>query len=121
MDFKPLFEPTSIAIIGASEREGSVGNDLVKNLQAGFSGSLYPVNPKTRELLGLTCYPSVKDIPEIVDLAIIAIPAVAVPSVLREWRREKSTVCSSSLIRFQRKRARWCSTGDGADRNRKHR
>lgn len=85
MSLHTLFSPKSIAIIGASTRAGSVGNDVAKNLvKSDFRGEVYLVNPKGGELLGKTCYPSIGAISESVDLAIIIVPASVVPAVLRE-------------------------------------
>lgn len=79
----PLFSPRSIAVIGASTKEGSVGHSLTENLlKNGYQGRVYPVNPKTDRLFDRVCYPRLEDVPEIVDLAIIIIPATAVPQVL---------------------------------------
>lgn len=82
LDF--IFKPNSVAIVGASTKEGSVGNDIVKNLSQGFSGNVYPVNPKAEELYGLKCYPSLESIGSVVDLMVIVVPAAAVPGVLEE-------------------------------------
>ncbi len=83
LDF--IFKPSSIAIIGASENEKKIGHVVLRNLvEKGFKGKVFPVNPKRKEILGITCYPSVKEIPEDVDLAIIVIPAKGVPSVIRD-------------------------------------
>ena len=80
-----LFEPDSIAVIGASEQEHSVGGLLLKNIQeGGFQGPIFPVNPKHDSIGGLTCYASVKMIEHKVDLAVIVTPAPQVASVLRE-------------------------------------
>lgn len=82
---KLFFEPNAIAIIGASRTEGKLGNNIVKNLlEARFKGKIFPVNPKATEILGLETYPSVKEIPEKVDLAVIIVPANVVPQVLEE-------------------------------------
>jgi len=78
-----LFNPKAIAVVGATPKEGKVGNILLKNLSE-FKGKMYAVNPKYKEVLGFECYPSVKDIPEVVDLAVIAVPAKAVPRVLED-------------------------------------
>ncbi len=78
-----LFNPKAIAVVGATPKEGKVGNILLKNLSE-FKGKMYAVNPKYKEVLGFECYPSVKDIPEVVDLAVIAVPAKAVPKVLED-------------------------------------
>jgi acetyltransferase len=83
LDF--IFKPFSIAVIGASENEKKVGHAVLKNLiKFGYRGKVFPVNPKRKEILSLKCYPSVLDIPEKVDLAIIVIPAKGVPHVLED-------------------------------------
>lgn len=80
-----LFEPQSVAIVGASERAGSIGGQVLRNLRAGkFNGKIYPVNPKHRKIRGQTCYPNVGAIDQSIDLAVIAIPARAVSQVMRE-------------------------------------
>ena len=72
----PLFFPRSIAVIGASTRPGSIGNTLFRNLlHNGFGGALYPVNPSASVVNSVRAYPSVKDIPDDVDLAMLAVPA----------------------------------------------
>ena len=78
-----FFEPDSVAVIGASRTPGKVGHDIVKNLlDAGFVGDIYPVNPKTDEILDLPCYADVTEVPGKVDLGLIVIPAPYVPDVL---------------------------------------
>lgn len=85
MNLDALFAPKSIAVIGASTEVGSVGNDIVRNLvEQGFSGAIYPVNPKANELYGLPCVPSISVLSESVELVVIAVPANIVPLVLRE-------------------------------------
>ena len=80
-----FFTPHSVAIVGASEREESVGYRLLLNMQeAGFSGGLYPVNVKRDQILGLKAYPNLKAIPESIDLVVIATPAPTVPSVMQQ-------------------------------------
>ncbi len=80
-----FFYPKSIAIIGASRQPGSVGYSLLANLiDSRFQGILYPVNPKATGILGIKSYPTVMDIPDIVDLAVIIVPSPIVPSVLEE-------------------------------------
>lgn len=80
-----LFNPRSIAIIGASRDESSVSFGMLKNLLLGnFKGRLYPVNPKADSILGLKAYGSVLDIEDEVQLAIIAVPREVVPEVLEE-------------------------------------
>lgn len=89
MSLTHVFSPKSIAIIGASTKEGSVGNDLVKNLTKGYQGNIYPVNPKGGTLYDLEVYRSVSDISQKVDLAVIAVPAAIVPTVLQEAGQKK--------------------------------
>ncbi len=84
MDLSPLFYPKSIAIIGASSKEKTVGNDVVKNLVTqGYQGKILPINPKITELYGLKVYPDIKDIDTEIDLAVVAIPAQIVPANLK--------------------------------------
>jgi len=79
----PLFEPASVAIIGASEKSGKVGATLISNmLGAGFKGPLFAVNPKYASVRGVPCYASVAQLPQPVDLAVIATPAQTVPEVI---------------------------------------
>jgi acetyltransferase len=80
-----IFRPGSVAVIGASEREGSVGRTVLWNLLSSpFGGIVYPVNPKHRHVLGIQSFPSVKAIPETVALAVITTPAETVPGVIAE-------------------------------------
>lgn len=80
-----IFSPKSIAIIGASRQQGSVGQSLLANIiDSRFQGVVYPVNPKAQAILGIKSYPRVLDIPDDVDLAVIIVPAPLVPQVLEE-------------------------------------
>ncbi|MGA7380255.1 MAG: CoA-binding protein, partial [Terriglobales bacterium] len=80
-----FFLPNSIAVIGATERLGTVGHAVLCSLAGGiFRARLYPVNPHRAEILGLQTYKSIGDIPEKVDLAIVATPASTVPQVIGE-------------------------------------
>ncbi|MGQ9624148.1 MAG: acetate--CoA ligase alpha subunit [Candidatus Bathycorpusculaceae bacterium] len=80
-----IFNPKTVAIIGASDEEGSVGRALMKNfLESSFKGKVYPVNIKKTEILGLKAYQTVGQIPEPVDLAVIATPAKTVPEVVEQ-------------------------------------
>ena len=80
-----IFAPTSVAVIGASESEGSVGRTLFWNLiSSPFGGTVYPVNPKRKSVLGVRAYSSIAEVPESVDLAVVATPAPTVPNVIRE-------------------------------------
>ncbi|MEM0087047.1 MAG: CoA-binding protein [Candidatus Micrarchaeaceae archaeon] len=81
-----VFNPRSVAVIGASRDPGKVGHIILQNyIDGGYSGRLYPVNNKAvDQIMGLKAYKSVKDIKSEIDLAVIAVPAVAVPQVLTE-------------------------------------
>ena len=71
-----IMNPKAVAVIGASDGEGKIGNSVMKNIiNGGYAGALYPINPRADEILGKKCYQSVKDIPEDVDVAIFAVPA----------------------------------------------
>ncbi len=78
-----FFNPDSVAVIGASRKEGKVGRVVFDNIRKGFKGDIYPVNPSADEIDGIMCYPSITDTPP-VDLAIIVVPARAVPFILDE-------------------------------------
>jgi acetyl coenzyme A synthetase (ADP forming)-like protein len=80
-----FFNPQSVAVVGASRDPEKLGYAVLANLKdGGYSGKLYPINPKTDEILGLTAYPSVLDIPDPVDLAVVVIPYKFVPAVLEQ-------------------------------------
>jgi acetyltransferase len=85
LDF--IFQPKSIAVVGATDRPASVGRTVMENLLQGASAqnrAVYAVNPKHAEVLGAKSYPTVGDIPVAADLAVIVTPAVTVPGVIRE-------------------------------------
>ena len=78
-----LFNPKVIAIIGATARKGTVGHSLMKNIiGSGFDGIVYPINPKRTNVLGVKAYANIHDVPDKVDLAIIATPAKSVPAIV---------------------------------------
>ncbi len=80
---KPFFEPRGVAIIGASDHPDKLSHGILKNmLQYGYTGGVYPVNPKSSEILGKTCYPEIASVPDPVDLAVVILPAPAIPAVL---------------------------------------
>ncbi|RLF80908.1 CoA-binding protein [Thermococci archaeon] len=83
LDF--LFYPESVAVIGASNKEGKIGNAIMKNLiNFGFKGKIYPVNVKEEKILRIKAYKSVLEIPDNVDVAVISIPGKFVPQILEE-------------------------------------
>ena len=80
-----IMKPRSIAVIGASNEAGKIGNSVMKNLiDGGYAGEIYPVNPKADEILGRTAYKSVADVPGELDVAVFAIPAAFVADALEE-------------------------------------
>lgn len=80
-----FFKPTSVAVVGASVTPGSVGSILMRNLlQNPFGGVVYPINPKRKAVHGVYCYPSLMEVPEAVDLAVIATPAATVPATIEQ-------------------------------------
>ncbi len=79
-----IFEPASIAVIGASNNESKWGGRIFKNILSGFKGKAYPVNPKEKEIQGVASYPSILDIPDNVEMAVIAIPSQLVLPVVEE-------------------------------------
>lgn len=80
-----LFNAESVAVIGASNKEGKKGYEILKNLiDGGYEGSIYPVNPKDSEILGLAAYKSLTLIGKKVDLIVVVVPSKFVPAVLEE-------------------------------------
>jgi acetyltransferase len=80
-----IFAPKNVAVIGATETQGSVGRTLVWNLiSSPFGGAVFPVNPKRASILGIKAYSSISTVPEPVDLAVIVTPAPSVPGIIAE-------------------------------------
>jgi acetyltransferase len=80
-----IFAPKHVAVIGATEKAGSVGRTLLWNLISNpFGGTVFPVNPKRPSVLGIKAYPSIAAVPETVDLAVVVTPAPTVPGVIGE-------------------------------------
>ncbi|HEX2830455.1 MAG TPA: GNAT family N-acetyltransferase [Burkholderiales bacterium] len=109
-----LFEPRSVAIVGATERAGAVGRVLVENMiAAGYKGELYGVNPAHKSVLGVPCYPSVPELPKRVDLAVVATRPEAVPNVIEACGRAGTKAAVIITAGFS-------ETGiDGAERERR--
>lgn len=94
-----LFLPLSVAVIGAKDDPGTVGQTIMQNLLAGnFKGRIYPINPKRNEVSGLPCYANIGSTPEQVDLAVIITPAPTVPKLIKECveARVKSAIIISA-------------------------
>jgi acetyltransferase len=80
-----FFRPRSVAVIGATDEKSSVGHAIVSNLKrTSFGGKIFPINPKRSAVLDLPCYPSIADIPDEIDLAVIVTPARTVPGIVAE-------------------------------------
>jgi acetyl coenzyme A synthetase (ADP forming)-like protein len=77
-----LFEPRTVAVVGASRRRGSIGGEIFHNLTGTFTGQVIPINPHAETVDGHRAYGSVRDVPDPIDLAVIAVPAAAVPCVI---------------------------------------
>jgi acetyltransferase len=79
----PFFSPKNVAVIGATETEGSVGRTLLRNLiSSPFGGTVFPVNLKRPSVLGIKAYPTIAEVPAKVDLAVVVTPAQAVPAII---------------------------------------
>ena len=84
-NFDALFHPGSIALLGASNRPGSVGAVLARNLKAGgFAGPIWAVNPHETEVAGLPCFHDVSSLPGAPDLAVIATPPATIPGLVAD-------------------------------------
>ena len=80
-----FFSPKTVAVIGATENPGTVGRTVLWNLVTSpFGGTVYPVNPKRPSVLGVKAYPSISDVPESVDLAVIITPPASIPGLIKE-------------------------------------
>ncbi len=82
-------EPTSVALIGASAEEKKLGHYILQNLLDGYSGAIFPVNPKHDDMLGLPCFHAIGDIKEAVDMAVIVTPASTVSMLAEECGKKK--------------------------------
>jgi len=87
---KRIMEPKAVAVIGASDETGKIGNSVMKNLiNGGYKGQIYPIHPKATEIMGHKAYKSVKDVPGEIDTAVFAIPAKLVAGALTECGEKK--------------------------------
>ncbi len=80
-----FFNPSSVAVVGASQKPGKIGYDILNNIvRYGYTGAVYPINPKAREILGRRAYPDLVSVPSDIDLAVVALPAAAVMGVVEQ-------------------------------------
>jgi len=85
-----IMKPKAVAVVGASNEAGKIGNSVMKNLiNGGYKGEIYPINPKDAEVMGIKAYKSVKDVPGEIDTAVFAVPAKFVASALKECGEKK--------------------------------
>ncbi|MRD47301.1 CoA-binding protein [Caenimonas koreensis DSM 17982] len=85
-----IMKPKAVAVIGASNEAGKIGNSVMKNLiNGGYKGKIYPINPKDAEVMGVKAYKSVKDVEDEIDTAVFAVPAKFVASALKECGEKK--------------------------------
>ena len=99
LELDPLFRPKAIAIIGASTKELSIGNVIIRNLQQyGYTGRIYPINPSAPEVCGLAAYKSLDEVPGEIDLAHVIIPAPQVPQAIIDCGRKgiKAVIINSA-------------------------
>src|SRR5260370_31154031 len=108
-----FFSPSTVAVIGATETSHTVGRTVMENL-ASFPGTVYPVNPKHAEVLGLKAYPSVAALPGPIDLAVIVTPAAAVPRVIAQCATAKVPAGIGISARFKEAGAAVGPPGDRA-------
>ena len=84
-NLEKIFKAKSVTVIGASHKEGSIGHSLLKNLlMGGYEGKIYPVNSRYKRIETLKTYASVSEIQGPVDLALIAVPMIKVPSIIKD-------------------------------------
>jgi acetyl coenzyme A synthetase (ADP forming)-like protein len=89
-DMNRIMKPDAVAVIGASDETGKIGNSVMKNLiNGGYQGKIYPINPSADEIMGIKAYKSVKDVPGEIDVAVFAIPAKFVAAALVECGEKK--------------------------------
>ncbi len=87
--FDKFFNPKSVAVVGASRTPGKLGYTILENLKSSFNGEIYPINPYAEKILGLIAYPSVLDVEEPIDHAVIVVPAEIVKKVIEEGIKKK--------------------------------
>ena len=92
-----IFKPASVAVVGASRKEGKVGHSVLKNIiEYGFEGEIFPINPTAEEILGLKCYKDISDVGA-VDLIIVCVPNVIVPEIIRRASAKGAVIISAGF------------------------
>ena len=89
MAMDAIFNPGSVAVIGASDNPGKLGSHVMRSLIEGrYPGKIFPVNPGKDEIMGIKTYPSLSQVPDTVDLSIIVLPAEQVPKIIKECQEK---------------------------------
>lgn len=115
-----FFRPKGVAILGASSNPTKAGHQIVANMKdAGYQGPIYPVNPKGGEILGLKCYTSLDSIPGRVELAVLAVPAGVVDSVISDLQARHSRIADTRAMVVTA--AGFSETGTEEDRRKEYR
>ena len=100
-----LLAPRTVAVIGAGERRGTVGHEVLRNLIShGFTGAVYPVHPTAHAIASVRAWPSVLDVPDDIDLAVLAVPAAEVVKVVEQCAREARARLGDPRCRLRRGR-----------------
>ena len=98
-NIQAIMAPKSIAVVGATNRPGSVGHAVFANiLNGGYQGVLYPVNPKARAVQSVRAYPSLGQVPDEVDMAVLIVPAEQVPEVMEQAAAVKVLVPEDRVV-----------------------
>ena len=121
-DWTRFSAPKNVAVIGATERQGSVGRTILWNLISNpFGGTVFPVNPTRSSVLGIRAYPNVAALPEPVDLAVVVTPAHTVPGVIQECVDAgiKGAIIISAGFKERGARRRGTGTADLGNRPRR--
>ena len=87
-----IMRPKAIAVIGATERQGSLGREIIRNLTGyGFKGEIYPINPKADTIFGVKAYKSILDVPTSIDLAILVVPKELILDIIDQCHEKGIT------------------------------
>ena len=106
-DLDAIFSPSSVAVIGASTTPGKVGHDIFVNiLKGGYKGTLYPVNPAAKSIASVKAYPSIMEIPDQLDLAMIILPPKAAVQAVKDAIAKGVKGRCHRVGRFQGSRSR---------------
>jgi predicted CoA-binding protein len=112
-----MFNPSSVAVVGATEHTGTVGRTVLQNLlNPSFRGRVYPVNPKHSEILGVKAFKKIGGVPEAVDLVVFATPAATIPGLIGECVAAQARAAVVISAGFKEARRSWNCTGTANSR-----